>query len=82
MKRGVFIVLLTLVSTGVFSYEKRDILQHESRAIGLTEVLVKDFSEIGLPTYNDRDFWNKLPLSIRQQYIEAARDILITAGRW
>lgn len=72
MKRGVFIVLLTLVSTGVFSYEKRDILQHESRAIGLTEVLVKDFSEIGLPTYNDRDFWNKLPLSIRQQYIEAA----------
>ena len=43
-----------------------------NRAIGLTEVLVKDFSEIGLPTYITIAISGISAASIRQQYIEAA----------
>ena len=55
-----------------FSSDKRDILQNESNEIGLEEVLVKDFSEIGFPTYKDRDFWNGLPEKLKDQYISNA----------
>ncbi len=59
-----------------FSYEKRDILQKESQKIRLSEVLVKDFSELGFPDYKSRDFWNNLPDIIRKQYIEGAERYL------
>jgi len=76
MKKELFLVLVMVISTHAFSFEKRDILQQESQKIGLSEVLVKDFSEIGFPAYADRKFWNNLPATIRQQYIEAAEKYL------
>lgn len=72
MKRLLFTVCIILLSIGVYSFEKRDILQKESLSIGLPEALVKDFSEIGFPAYKDREFWNNLPDAIRKQYIEGA----------
>ncbi len=76
MKKELFLVMVLVISTHAFSYEKRDILQAESKKIGLSEALIKDFSEIGFPDYADRKFWNKLPATIRQQYIEAAEKYL------
>lgn len=70
--KKLFLILLIVISTDAFSFEKRDILQKESQTIGLSEVLVKDFSEIGFPDYKNRNFWDNLPSTIRQQYIEAA----------
>lgn len=78
MKKELFLVMVMVlvISTHAFSYEKRDILQAESKKIGLSEALIKDFSEIGFPDYADRKFWNNLPATIRQQYIEAAEKYL------
>jgi len=70
--KKLFLLLLIVISTDAFSFEKRDILQKESQTIGLSEVLIKDFSEIGFPDYKNRNFWDNLPAIIRQQYIEAA----------
>jgi len=72
MKRTFLLYLLVYTSMNGFSSDKRDILQNESNEIGLEEVLVKDFSEIGFPTYKDRDFWNRLPKNLKGQYISNA----------
>lgn len=72
MKRTFLLYLLVYTSMNGFSSDKRDILQNESNEIGLEEVLVKDFSEIGFPTYKDRDFWNGLPEKLKDQYISNA----------
>ena len=72
MKHTFLLYLLVYTSMNGFSSDKRDILQNESNEIGLEEVLVKDFSEIGFPTYKDRDFWNGLPESLKGQYISNA----------
>ena len=72
MKRTFLLYLLVYTSMNGFSSDKRDILQNESNEIGLEEVLVKDFSEIGFPTYKDRDFWNRLPENLKGQYISNA----------
>jgi len=60
MKRILFLALIIVISIDAFSYEKRDILQKESQMTGLSEVLVKDFSELGFPDYKNRNFWNNL----------------------
>jgi hypothetical protein len=60
----------------VYSADNRDILQKESNEIGLESVLIKDFSEIGFPTYKDRDFWVELPGNLRDQYIDRAEEKL------
>jgi len=69
MKAFIFLFFLSCFSISGFSAEKRDILQKESVNIGLENVLIKDFSEIGFPAYGDRDFWDKIPESLRRQYI-------------
>lgn len=76
MKRTIFLLCIVLFSSSTYSFEKRDILQKESEMIGLSEVLIKDFTEIGFPGYKDREFWNNLPETIRKQYIEGAEKYL------
>jgi len=76
MKAFIFLFFLSCFSISGFSAEKRDILQKESVNIGLENVLIKDFSEIGFPAYGDRDFWDKIPESLRTQYILEAEEKL------
>lgn len=76
MKTALFIVFITLFSITVYPNEKRDILQKESERIGMVDVLIKDFSEIGFPDYQNRDFWSNLPDTIRKQYIEGAEEYI------
>jgi len=72
MKKIILLFLLSFFTQSGFSVEKRDILQKESKEIGLENALIKDFSEIGLPTYRDRDFWDKIPESLNTEYIMEA----------
>lgn len=72
MKKLVVIILFGCLSLNSFSKEQRDLLQKEAKEIGLSKVLIQNFSEIGFPTYNDRAFWNNLPEGFKKQYIEAA----------
>lgn len=76
MKIFIFLFFFSCFSISEFSAEKRDILQKESVKIGLENVLIKDFSEIGFPTYGDRDFWDEIPESLRSQYILEAEEKL------
>jgi hypothetical protein len=70
MKKIGTLILLSCISIHGFSEEKRDILQKESVKIGLEDALIKDFSEMGLPTYRDRTFWETIPEQLRNQYIK------------
>jgi hypothetical protein len=65
------LLLICLISEGL-SAEKRDILQKESNEIGLENVLINNFSEIELPTYGDREFWEDIPPILRKIYISEA----------
>lgn len=76
MKKLLIIFVLSCIAFSGFSSEKRNLLQNESREIGLEDVLIKTFSEIDLPTYRSRDFWNQLPGELSGQYIKAAEEYL------
>ena len=76
MKRILLTLLLLPTSLNVYSADNRDILQKESNEIGLESVLIKGFSEIGFPTYKDRDFWVELPENLRDQYVDRAEEKL------
>lgn len=76
MKNLTLIVLLLCLSGSAFSYKKRDVLQDEAKEISLTQALVRDFSELEFPKYSDRNFWNKLPENLRQEYIHNAENYL------
>src|SRR5690554_2277244 len=72
MKNLMLVVLLSVCSVSVYSYEKRDLLQKEAEETNLTRALVNDFSTLEFPDYYDREFWNSLPEAIRQPYIQEA----------
>ncbi|MFH0756394.1 MAG: hypothetical protein V2B15_03810, partial [Bacteroidota bacterium] len=72
MKTIVAVVLLSFVPIIGFSQENRDILYKEAVETGLENALIKDFPEMGLPTYRDRDFWENMPENLRSQYISEA----------
>ncbi|MCY1719021.1 heparinase II/III family protein [Prolixibacteraceae bacterium Z1-6] len=76
MKKMLLLLLLGIFTLGSFSKEKRDILQKEAEEINIKNVLIKDFSELGFPTYQSRDFWNSLPASVRKQYISEGEKYL------
>ncbi|MCE4563991.1 heparinase II/III family protein [Maribellus sp. CM-23] len=71
----VFIVLISFSLHG-FAEEKRDLLQKEATKIDLAASLVKNFSELNFPTYENRSFWNNLPAEIRNEYIADAEEAL------
>ncbi len=76
MKRIALFFLLYLFVFNGFSSEKRDILQNESSKIGLANVLIKNFAEISVPSYHDRNFWNNIPENLKKQYIQEAEQKL------
>ena len=65
----------TLAFVG-FSKEQRDVLQKEAQQINLAQNLVRNFSEIGFPTYQSREFWNNIPDALKTQYISGATKYL------
>ncbi|MCF6332390.1 MAG: heparinase II/III-family protein [Draconibacterium sp.] len=76
MKKLVVLILMNCFVLSGFSQEKRDLLQKEAKSIDLASVLIKDFSELGFPTYKRRDFWNNLPADLKKQYVAAAEEYL------
>lgn len=71
--KTLFVVLLTFSFAFVsLAKEKRDLLQKKATEINLSQVLVRNFADLGFPTYSERTFWNNLPEGFRKQYIEAA----------
>ena len=76
MKKLSIILFLSCLSLISFSKEERDLLQKESQEIILKSALVRDFSDLGFPTYESREFWNKLPSEIKTQYIKEGEQYL------
>ncbi len=76
MKKIFLLLILNCFLLAGFSAEKRDILQNKAKDIGLSGVLVKNFADLGFPTYKTRDFWNNLPIEIKTQYIKEAEEFL------
>jgi len=76
MKKFVVFILFGCLSVSSFSKEQRDVLQKEAQQINLAQTLIKNFSEIGFPNYQDRTFWNNLPEGLKKQYIEEAEKYL------
>jgi hypothetical protein len=72
MKKIILYFLLLSTALNAFTLEERDILQKESNKIDLRNALIKDFSEIDLPNYYDRTFWEGLPDDLKEQYIREA----------
>jgi len=67
-----FCLLLAIATTSA----QRNILQNEASEIGIEKSIVKDFSELDFPTYQKRSFWESLPASIKEEYIENAENSL------
>ncbi len=76
MKKPALFLLLISICLSSFSQENLDLLQNEASEIGLEKVLINDFSELDFPTYYDRDFWENVPDTVRQGYIENAEQYL------
>ncbi len=76
MKKLLILLALTGLTFSAFSMEKRDVLQKEAKEIGLENALIKSFSELDIPNYKSRDFWNNLPGALKKQYIEEAENAL------
>ena len=76
MKYVILLLLSVFTTLNGISSDNRDILQKEASEIEIEKNLVKEFSEIGFPAYNDRDFWDKLPGNLREQYILNAEEKL------
>jgi hypothetical protein len=76
MKKIVNVLFLCVTIFSVNAKEQRDILQKEAQEIDFAGAMVKQFSELNFPTYEDRKFWENLPASIRQEYISEGEDFL------
>ncbi len=72
MTKLFILLLFCTFAISSFSKEQRDMLQKEAQQINLAQALVKNFSEIGFPNYQNRAFWNNLPEALKKQYIEEA----------
>ncbi len=76
MNRLFFLFLLSCFTLSSFAQEKRDVLVNEAKEIGIGSVLIKDFSEIDVPTYKSRDFWNGLSANLKKQYVQEAEEAI------
>lgn len=76
MKKLFILILYSTFAISGFSKEQRDVLQKEAQQINLAQALVKNFSELDFPNYQNRAFWNNLPEGLKKQYIEEAEKSL------
>ena len=76
MKKLFILFLLCSFTLSSISREERNVLQKEAKEIGIENVLVKNFSDIGFPTYYSRDFWDNIPTAIRNEYINEGEKYL------
>ena len=76
MRILILATLISCFSLAGFAMEKRDILVKKAETIGLAGALVSDFRELGFPDYRNRSFWNSLPQSFRDQYVQRAENFL------
>lgn len=74
MKKLIILLLLCTFAISSFSQEKRDIFQKEAKEIGIENMLVKNFADIGFPTYKTRDFWEGIPDAMKAEYIAEAEE--------
>lgn len=74
-KLFIFILLATFAFSS-FSEEKRDIFQKEAQKVNLENALLKDFSDLGFPKYESREFWEGIPEVMKKQYIAEAEEYL------
>ncbi|HCE57338.1 MAG TPA: hypothetical protein DER09_05915 [Prolixibacteraceae bacterium] len=72
MKTFLMICVALSFTFSAFTKERRDLLQKEATEINLQQSLVKNFADLGFPDYYNRDFWNNLPVEIRNEYIAEA----------
>ncbi len=68
MKKLVVIILFGCLALNSFSKEIRDVLQKEAKEIGLSQALIKNFSEIGFPT--------------KSNISKRLKNQSVTTGRW
>jgi hypothetical protein len=55
---------------------ERNILANKAKSIDFAKVLITDNSWNKLPDYKSREFWQKLPENIRQEYVSKAEGYL------
>jgi len=76
----IFCVSIFFISSVSVSGERiskeRNVLANEAKEIGLTACLITDNSWNKMPGYNDRKFWENLPIKIRKSYISSAEKYL------
>lgn len=82
-KSGLFLTVMLsifLLSVQTLKAElkprERNILAAEAKAIGLSGAIINDNTWNKLPGYHDRQFWDGLSVSIRQEYIKNAEAYL------
>jgi hypothetical protein len=74
-----FAIVLTTVSNSLsaeLNSKERNILATEAKTVDLAKILITDNSWNNLPDYKNRQFWQSLPLNIRQEYITKAKSYL------
>ncbi|MDR1723266.1 MAG: heparinase II/III-family protein [Tannerella sp.] len=76
MRKILYLLFAVVFSSPLFSQAERNLLTKKYSDAFLKETLVKDNSWVPFPKYSDRTGWEKLPLSVRQKYIEAGERYL------
>ena len=76
MKKLAIILAIVFISMTLWAQEKRNLLTNAYPKSLVNDVLVKDNTWVPYPTYNDRQAWEKIPESLRKQYIEAGEQYL------
>ncbi|TKG94917.1 hypothetical protein EYV94_09370 [Puteibacter caeruleilacunae] len=76
MRKCIIVLFCCILSVGTMAAKKRDLLQKQSKAKGLSEVLVSNNSWVNFPAYKDRAAWSKIPQEKRDEYIKQGEKYL------
>ena len=79
MKHLLLGIVLSIVSIQISlanRAEPRNILQNKAAKIDLEIFLVEEFSEVGFPSLDSREFWENLPANLKGEYIKQAESKL------
>ena len=66
-------IVLNLITSSIFCSTKRNLLTDSYTRKFVSSVLLKDYSWINYPPYTDRDSWTKIPQTVREETIQAAK---------